>query len=532
MALQSLNGFDDESKKENKGSEASSLKETQIPSMDSIIRIFEEQLLSEDRSVRLACIKTLLSDQITYAPKQVVDYALSRALFISAYHADIEALKLLLDNRLHVNEPDIINGMNPLTLSMFHQDPECIAFLLGKGANLLTKLGGKETVLEFIMQEASVETMGCILDHSPSLCQDLMDNPSVFDACIEDGRPSNVALLLNHFKQQKVTVNVNPIVLRHIAHHEDAIALRKLCEVGFEIDFHDPSTVEAWYIAIKTGNMDMAEMLIEMGILNHDFDRGKRALQIAIQSERVEMIEQLIDLGVTVNYVTTMGAYPLLLAAETGNPIVFELIMKQQPDLSNHDIDELVEQMNLTMKILHPELIDMRDAQNPMMLDQKGIDYDSQIDPQKLSHISYDDCVSLLKDLLQCEFVPEQSIYAIQKHIRYDINQKIDDHGTLLHFAASKNLIYAIRVLLKLGADINSMNALYAETPLMKAIKCKNKEAAMLLIELGADCEMEDEFHTLPLIEAVERFDMEHRVVIELLRAGVHDHGLIFVADN
>jgi hypothetical protein len=54
----------------------------------------------------------------------------------------------------------------------------------------------------------------------------------------------------------------------------------------------------------------------------------------------------------------------------------------------------------------------------------------------------------------------------------------------------------------------------------------------MLLIELGADCELESEFKTLPLLEAVERFDMDHRVVIELLRAGAHDHGLIFVADN
>jgi ankyrin repeat protein len=76
------------------------------------------------------------------------------------------------------------------------------------------------------------------------------------------------------------------------------------------------------------------------------------------------------------------------------------------------------------------------------------------------------------------------------------------------------------------------MNGKYAETPLMTAINHKQKEAAMLLIELGADCELESEFKTLPLLEAVERFDMDHRVVIELLRAGAHDHGLIFVADN
>jgi hypothetical protein len=54
----------------------------------------------------------------------------------------------------------------------------------------------------------------------------------------------------------------------------------------------------------------------------------------------------------------------------------------------------------------------------------------------------------------------------------------------------------------------------------------------MLLIELGADCEVPDNFGTDPLLEAVSAFDLNHRVVVELLRAGVDDHGLIFVADN
>jgi hypothetical protein len=221
-----------------------------------------------------------------------------------------------------------------------------------------------------------------------------------------------------------------------------------------------------------------------------------------------------------------------LLAAETGNPLLFDIIMEQAPELGNHDLDELIDAMNFMMKILHPEIIDTRDAKNPTVLNQKGIDYDSQIDSQMLANISHEDCLSLMRDFLQMEYVAEQCIYAIQKHGKIDINQKSEDYGSLLHFAASKNLIYAIRVLLKLGADINSMNGKYAETPLMTAINHKQKEAAMLLIELGADCELEGEFKTLPLLEAVERFDMDHRVVIELLRAGAHDHGLIFVADN
>ena len=43
---------------------------------------------------------------------------------------------------------------------------------------------------------------------------------------------------------------------------------------------------------------------------------------------------------------------------------------------------------------------------------------------------------------------------------------------------------------------------------------------------------MVDEYENTPLMEAIISFGMEHRVVIELLRAGVHDHGLVFVADN
>ena len=133
---------------------------------------------------------------------------------------------------------------------------------------------------------------------------------------------------------------------------------------------------------------------------------------------------------------------------------------------------------------------------------------------------------------MQLEYVPEDCIYSIVKKGKVDLNATLDTHGTFLHYAAANNLVYAIRVLLKLGADINVQNGDMSSTPLLTAIQNGNKESAMLLIELGADCEMVDEYENTPLMEAIISFGMEHRVVIELLRAGVHDHGLVFVADN
>ena len=130
MALQSLSGFGDESKHENKGSDKASWNDTRNPSVESIIRIFEEQLKSEDPSVRINFIRTLLSGQVTYAPMQIVQYALCRALLISAYHSDMDATRILLENGVNVNELDIEKGMNPLTLAMFHEHHDYISYLL------------------------------------------------------------------------------------------------------------------------------------------------------------------------------------------------------------------------------------------------------------------------------------------------------------------------------------------------------------------------------------------------------------------
>ena len=532
MALQSLSGFGDESKHENKGSDKASWNDTRNPSVESIIRIFEEQLKSEDPSVRINFIRTLLSGQVTYAPMQIVQYALCRALLISAYHSDMDATRILLENGVNVNELDIEKGMTPLTLAMLHEQHDYISYLLWNGADLFTSLGDKYTALEWIMQEVSGETFECILDNSPSICKDLMQKPKVFDACIEDGKPSNIILLLNRFKREGIIVNVSPSILLHVANHADTEVIHKLNALGFQIDICDECTVQAFNLAISSGNRDMVNLLIGHGILLPSITCGEKALHIAIKYEQEDIVETLIKLKVNVNGMTETGVHPLMLAAENGNTNIFRMIMDQKPDLVGQDLNELLEAMNFSMMIQYPEIIDKRNAENLVCLNQKGIDFDSKY--ENISTIQFDtnDLSQIIKDLLQLEYVPEDCIYSIVKKGKVDLNATLDTHGTFLHYAAANNLVYAIRVLLKLGADINVQNGDMSSTPLLTAIQNGNKESAMLLIELGADCEMVDEYENTPLMEAIISFGMEHRVVIELLRAGVHDHGLVFVADN
>lgn len=532
MALQSLNGLNAESPKENVGNSDVSENDSKKESMEDIIHRFDEQMNSEDSEVRLNFIKDLLSGSITYAPRQIIQYALSRMLFVSAYHSDLKATQELLENGIHVNEPDIEKGMPALALAMFHQDKDYVAYLLSKGADLFARMAGSETVLEWIIQEVDSDMIQCILDHSPTICADLLKNLSVFDACIEDGKPANIAVLINHFKQKGVMVHVNPQILMHVANHADAEVLNRLCSLGFEIDIDDENTVNAFYHAIKTGNSEIVTTLIEKGILIPDSNRGERALHQAIISERVDIIYQLIQMDIDVNALTEMGDYPLLLAAETGNPVIFGMIMEQNPDWYNHDLNELIDAMNIVMKIHFPEIIDKRDAEYPSDITQKGIDVDTTCNPKLASGMNESECYRLIKDLLHMEYVPVKCIQTLLLEADIDINAIAGDEGSLLHYAASKNLVYAIRVLLELGADINVKNGTLSGTPLLTAINNQQKDSVMLLIELGADCELTDELDNTPLMEAIFSFGIDHRVVIELLRAGVDDQGLIYAADN
>ena len=57
MALQSLNGFDNGSQNGNIGSNDVSATDSKKASQESVIRIFEEQMKSDDSEVRLNFIK-------------------------------------------------------------------------------------------------------------------------------------------------------------------------------------------------------------------------------------------------------------------------------------------------------------------------------------------------------------------------------------------------------------------------------------------------------------------------------------------
>lgn len=508
----------------------SSMKE---PNIQLICDRLEHEIRTHDPERRLRCAELLSSEASHCIPAQVRDWAMHELLFTAAFCSDFRVMDILLGVGIDINAYDIRTNLTTLALASVDEDEEFIKYLLKQGADPFIRLNGKDAVLETYMHSGKTSTIQLMLEHCPNICTRLLEQPEIFDSCILVGKPENISVLLEQFQMQGIEVSLNPDILLGLAYEEDAENLRKLIDIGFTFNVFDDSTIKACFYAIKAGNKEIVELFLEQGMITSSDYKGNQPIHYAIKYDRLDIVKMLFRYGVQINAFNAEQEHPLILAAQTGNHELFGFIMDMEPRLDTVDLDELLVEMNMKMKIYHPELIDMRDALTDPPIAQKGSDEKHVCCISSLIEgKSNEECIALIKESLSKEYVPNQLIAKIISERSIDINQLINNKESLLHFAAKNNLPYAIKLLLTLGADINIKCACHGRTPLLTAIEHRNKEACLILIESGADCEMADDLAFTPVMEAVHVFGPDHRVVIALLRTGAHDHGLIFISDN
>ena len=85
----------------------------------------------------------------------------------------------------------------------------------------------------------------------------------------------------------------------------------------------------------------------------------------------------------------------------------------------------------------------------------------------------------------------------------YDIEAKLRNGATPLHVAALHGKLSVVKVLVKMGAEINSVCSSWKRTPLFDAIRSKNEEIVRLLLENKADIHHEDDDKVNPIFFAV-----------------------------
>lgn len=88
------------------------------------------------------------------------------------------------------------------------------------------------------------------------------------------------------------------------------------------------------------------------------------------------------------------------------------------------------------------------------------------------------------------------------------------------HDCPTEVALEIIRLLIKHGADVNAWDDAHTVTPLLAAVYWENRDAIRLLLEAGADPNVESDEGQLPLRWAIERDDIEMAQL--LLRHGAH----------
>ena len=97
-------------------------------------------------------------------------------------------------------------------------------------------------------------------------------------------------------------------------------------QVKKDIDSAESSPL---HVAAKTGNMDMADALIERSAYVNERDQyGRTTLHWAAKNGHVEMVEFLVKKGADVNIKDKIGWTPLMHAEHNGNLETIEYLKK------------------------------------------------------------------------------------------------------------------------------------------------------------------------------------------------------------
>ncbi len=242
----------------------------------------------------------------------------------------------------------------------------------------------------------------------------------------------------------------------------------------FDIKTADLEWKDAWkrspmLLSIRTGSVAKAKLLLEWGgSLDDKWHCEKSAIDCAIESSSSEMLMWLISLGADINSHGHGGTTPLMNAALYGKADAVQILLENRADVAA--VDEF-DQQAINFSI---------DTRSIRLLASAGAD---------LNHVD-----GLGKFPLM-NAVEARNLESVQVLIELGADANNHSFGyTALHQAANYDNLKIMELLLRAGADPNAAEDDGQWRPLWRA---KSREAVQLLIDNGADLNLEDEFsHT------------------------------------
>ncbi|KAH6707954.1 ankyrin repeat-containing domain protein, partial [Leptodontidium sp. MPI-SDFR-AT-0119] len=227
----------------------------------------------------------------------------------------------------------------------------------------------------------------------------------------------------------------------------------------------------ALQLVIHTGNLDMAELLLDFGA-----DLYASALQNAAQAGNLEIATLLLENRADVNFQTGRLGYTLKCAIRIRATEVAELLLERGANVNSAAT-------YLSNTLLQAAVI-VEDNTMIERLLQLGADVNSlaaEYRGRTALHLATEKGIFGL-----CQNLLEASAYV---NVNPTTTLKYNQHGyTTLQAAASQGYLRIVKLLLNTGADVEALRSTaYGSTALKLATQCSRINMLKLLVTAGAN---------------------------------------------
>lgn len=406
------------------------------------------------------------------------DYGIT-PLHSAIHKKNKEMIQLLIERGAHINKKQK-NGMSPLLLASFSY-PEIIPYLLEHGATprIADKTG--DTCLHRICRIGDIELARLLIENGADIQAQTKDGDTPLHAASYHGHLGIVQLLISKHAKLNIldTYEKTPLHEAIIKNHLDVV--KELIRAGASLK--TDSKIDLLRLAISLKHVDIAKYLIQNGAsIHYQSETRNNLLHIACQFNCREIVPILIEKGINVNQQTNLGLTPLTTAITNGHiDLAIELLTKYKADPTLCNI--------YGENALHYAAAQPNTQKLLFLLEGMDIDSESVLGTTPMMKACVHNRIDALETLYQLGANPNYC----NKHIgnlRYPIMAAI-------HYEN----IDALKWLLKHQADSN--NSISQQTPLIQAIQKNNLEIMDILLENGADIDMQNPFGIRPLHYAV-----------------------------
>lgn len=428
--------------------------------------------------------KRILKDFISYPSNNYLSF---RSLKLNSNYEDEyskELIYYLVSSGLKVGAIDR-DGNNLFEVALKHYDENLVNFFFENGADCYFVMNN-----DYAFFNTAPKIQRVFIKHGfdPNKAGDIGQTP--LSVVITNSDTVLLKMLINKGLDLEKPIKSNlkntpdyPPLLTIINRADNSIklqAVEMLIEAGANINYIDPVTSEnALTLAVKSDSFDVTKLLLEKGL-----DSNK--------TYHNSYIEDTLT--------------PLMTAAYQGNKELFKLLHENGGDINYKSPNKALTVRSICKKynsfeVLHymdnemgrsPELLkaesELREKINKILKNKK--DYDRKVLSISNSQLLYISILNNWNDVIDL----------LLKSTDTNVNYASSSPDTPLKLACRKGRADIVKKLLLAGADPNYTGdesetkydfRFFTSTPLIEAIKIKNRQIISLLFEYGATAEVE-----------------------------------------